>query len=83
MSDVQDTTTDQQTNANQGEVSAEAQEAQQDTTHHEEETAQANESEQDNFDVEKELKKLRKESAARRTSPVSYTHLTLPTTPYV
>ena len=68
MSDVQDTTTDQQTNANQGEVSAEAQEAQQDTTHHEEETAQANESEQDNFDVEKELKKLRKESAARRTS---------------
>ena len=69
MSDVQDTTTDQQNNNPQDGGTDEAQEAQQDTTtHHEEETAQANESEQDNFDVEKELKKLRKESAARRTS---------------
>ena len=69
MSEVQNTTTGQQTEANQGEVSAEAQEAQQETTtNHEEETTQANESERENFDVEKELKKLRKESAARRTS---------------
>lgn len=68
MGDVQNTTTDQQTNTPQGEPqSGEAQEAPQDNNHAED-TRQAHESEQDNFDVEKELKKLRKESAARRTS---------------
>ncbi|WP_408927034.1 hypothetical protein ACKFR5_02860 [Corynebacterium marquesiae] len=68
MSDVQDTTTDQQNNNPQDGGTGEAQEAQQNTTTHEEETTQHNETERDNFDVEKELKKLRKESAARRTS---------------
>ena len=69
MGEVQNTTTEQQ-NTPQGEQqSTETQEAQQNTTtHHEEETTQPNETEQGNFDVEKELKKLRKESAARRTS---------------
>lgn len=63
---VQNTTTDQQ-NTPQGEQqSTETQEAQQEN--HTENTEQSHETEQDNFDVEKELKKLRKESAARRTS---------------
>lgn len=64
---VQNTTTDQQ-NIPQGEQqSTETQEAQQENNHAEN-TEQSHETEQDNFDVEKELKKLRKESAARRTS---------------
>lgn len=63
---VQNTTTDQQ-NTPQGEQqSTETQEAPQEN--HTENTEQSHETEQDNFDVEKELKKLRKESAARRTS---------------
>ena len=67
MSEVQNTTADQQ-NTPQGEQqSTETQEAQQENNHVEG-TEQSRESEQDNFDVEKELKKLRKESAARRTS---------------
>lgn len=66
MSEVQNTTADQQ-NTPQGEQqSTEAQEAPQEN--HTENTEQSHETEQDNFDVEKELKKLRKESAARRTS---------------
>lgn len=68
MGDVQNTTTDQQNNTPQGEQqSTETQEAQQENNHVEG-TEQSHETEQDNFDVEKELKKLRKESAARRTS---------------
>lgn len=64
---VQNTTTDQQ-NTPQGEQqSTETQEAQQENNHAEN-TEQSHETKQDNFDVEKELKKLRKESAARRTS---------------
>ena len=66
MSEVQNTTADQQ-NTPQGEQqSTETQEAPQEN--HTENTEQSHETEQDNFDVEKELKKLRKESAARRTS---------------
>jgi len=66
VSEVQNTTADQQ-NTPQGEQqSTETQEAPQEN--HTENTEQSHETEQDNFDVEKELKKLRKESAARRTS---------------
>lgn len=65
---VQNTTTNQQNNTPQGEQqSTETQEAQQENNHAEN-TEQSHETEQNNFDVEKELKKLRKESAARRTS---------------
>ena len=36
-----------------------------------------------NAQTEQELRRIREESAARAEKAVSYTHLTLPTTPYV
>lgn len=62
---------EQSTEASEGEAAtAEAQEAprQQDGNPSTEAQQQANEPDQGDFDVEKELRKLRKESAARRTS---------------
>lgn len=62
---------EQSTEASEREATtAEAKEAprQQEDTPTTEAQQQANESDQGNFDVEKELRKLRKESAARRTS---------------